>query len=98
MGSSSANELAAEADVVLAIGTRLQDFTPAPDAFCSDARFIGLNTARFDRHQAPEPRCRGRCARQPGGTGAALGDGGALRLAGAQPGALQGMERLYREA
>lgn len=49
MGSSSANDLAAEADVVLAVGTRLQDFTTGSwTLFASDARFIGVNTARFD--------------------------------------------------
>lgn len=55
MGSSSANELAAEADVVLAIGTRLQDFTTGSwTLFPPDARFIGINTARFDatKHQS----------------------------------------------
>jgi 3D-(3,5/4)-trihydroxycyclohexane-1,2-dione acylhydrolase (decyclizing) len=55
MGASSANELAAEADVVLAIGTRLQDFTTGSwTLFPPDARFIGLNSARFDatKHQS----------------------------------------------
>ena len=49
LGSSSANHLAAEADVVLAVGTRLQDFTTGSwSLFADDARFIGLNAARFD--------------------------------------------------
>ena len=49
MGSSSANNLAAEADVILAIGTRLQDFTTGSwTLFADDARLIGLNAARFD--------------------------------------------------
>ncbi len=55
MGASSANELAAEADVVLAVGTRLQDFTTGSwTLFAPDTRFIGLNTARFDatKHQS----------------------------------------------
>jgi 3D-(3,5/4)-trihydroxycyclohexane-1,2-dione acylhydrolase (decyclizing) len=55
MGASSANELAAEADVVLAVGTRLQDFTTGSwTLFPPDTRFIGLNTARFDavKHQS----------------------------------------------
>lgn len=52
MGSSSANELAAEADIVLAIGTRLQDFTTGSwTLFATDAHFIGINTARFDAHK-----------------------------------------------
>ena len=49
VGSTSANALAAEADVVLAIGTRLQDFTTGSwTAFSPDARFISINAARFD--------------------------------------------------
>jgi 3D-(3,5/4)-trihydroxycyclohexane-1,2-dione acylhydrolase (decyclizing) len=48
-GSASANDLAAEADVILAVGTRLQDFTTGSwTLFADDARFIGVNTARFD--------------------------------------------------
>ncbi|GAA1990669.1 3D-(3,5/4)-trihydroxycyclohexane-1,2-dione acylhydrolase (decyclizing) [Amycolatopsis minnesotensis] len=48
-GSSSANALAAEADVVLAVGTRLQDFTTASwTAFSPAAKLVTLNTARFD--------------------------------------------------
>lgn len=52
-GSSAANSLAAEADVVLAAGTRLQDFTTGSwTVFAnSDLRIIGLNTARFDAHK-----------------------------------------------
>jgi 3D-(3,5/4)-trihydroxycyclohexane-1,2-dione acylhydrolase (decyclizing) len=55
IGSSSANELAAEADVILAIGTRLQDFTTGSwTAFARDAKFVSINTARFDavKHRA----------------------------------------------
>jgi 3D-(3,5/4)-trihydroxycyclohexane-1,2-dione acylhydrolase (decyclizing) len=55
IGSSSANALAAAADVVLAIGTRLQDFTTGSwTAFRQDARFISVNTARWDatKHRA----------------------------------------------
>ena len=48
-GSSSANALAAQADVVLAVGTRLQDFTTASwTVFNPDARLVALNAARFD--------------------------------------------------
>ena len=49
-GCTSANALAAEADVVLAVGTRLQDFTTGSwTVFRNEAvRFIGLNTAGFD--------------------------------------------------
>ncbi|NNE13297.1 MAG: 3D-(3,5/4)-trihydroxycyclohexane-1,2-dione acylhydrolase (decyclizing), partial [Ilumatobacter sp.] len=49
-GCTSANALAAEADVVLAVGTRLQDFaTGSWTVFRNEAvRIVGLNTARFD--------------------------------------------------
>ena len=55
IGSSSANELAAVADVILAIGTRLQDFTTGSwTAFDKDAQFVSINTARWDatKHRA----------------------------------------------
>ncbi len=55
VGSTSANALAAEADVILAIGTRLQDFTTGSwTAFAKDAKFISINTARWDatKHRA----------------------------------------------
>lgn len=55
LGSTSANALAAEADVVLAIGTRLQDFTTGSwTAFAEDAKFVSINTARYDavKHRA----------------------------------------------
>ena len=55
VGSTSANALAADADVVLAIGTRLQDFTTGSwTAFARDARFISINAARWDatKHRA----------------------------------------------
>jgi 3D-(3,5/4)-trihydroxycyclohexane-1,2-dione acylhydrolase (decyclizing) len=49
-GCTSANALAAEADTVVAVGTRLQDFTTGSwTVFRNEAvRFIGLNTATFD--------------------------------------------------
>jgi len=55
IGSTSANALAGDADVILAIGTRLQDFTTGSwTAFAEDARFIAINTARWDatKHRA----------------------------------------------
>jgi len=50
IGSASANALAAEADVVLAIGTRLQDFTTGSWTVfqAPDVRLVSLNAARFD--------------------------------------------------
>ena len=49
-GSSAANELAAEADVVLAVGTRLSDFTTASRLLFRNpqCRLIALNAAPFD--------------------------------------------------
>ena len=55
IGSTSANALAAEADVMLAIGTRLMDFTTGSwTVFNHDARIIGINAARWDatKHRA----------------------------------------------
>jgi 3D-(3,5/4)-trihydroxycyclohexane-1,2-dione acylhydrolase (decyclizing) len=49
-GSSAANALAQEADVVLAIGTRLQDFTTGSRALFKnpERKIINLNTQVFD--------------------------------------------------
>jgi 3D-(3,5/4)-trihydroxycyclohexane-1,2-dione acylhydrolase (decyclizing) len=48
-GASSANEVARAADVVLAVGTRLQDFTTASwTVFAPGVRIVALNAARFD--------------------------------------------------
>ncbi len=48
-GSNSANAIAEQADVILAVGTRLQDFTTGSwTAFAKDARFISINAARHD--------------------------------------------------
>ena len=49
-GCESANNLAAQADVVVAIGTRLQDFATGSWTIFSNeqTKFIGVNTVRFD--------------------------------------------------
>lgn len=48
-GSDSANTIAKEADVILAVGTRLQDFTTGSwTAFSHDAKIIGMNVGRHD--------------------------------------------------
>jgi len=55
VGSASANALAAEADVVIAIGTRLMDFTTGSwTAFDRKAKFLAINAARWDatKHRA----------------------------------------------
>jgi 3D-(3,5/4)-trihydroxycyclohexane-1,2-dione acylhydrolase (decyclizing) len=55
-GTSAANACALEADVVLAVGTRLQDFTTGSRALFAAAgrRLIGLNAQAFDagKHRA----------------------------------------------
>ena len=54
-GTAAANRLAAEADVILAVGTRLQDFTTGSWAlFGADKTIIGLNVQPFDaaKHRA----------------------------------------------
>ena len=55
IGSSSANALAEDADVILAVGTRLQDFTTGSwTAFAADAKIVSINAARWDagKHRA----------------------------------------------
>ena len=55
IGSTSANSLAAQADVVLAVGTRLQDFTTSSwTGFADDMYLVSVNAARFDavKHNA----------------------------------------------
>ena len=64
IGSASANALAAEADVVLAVGTRLQDFTTGSwSVFRNpDVTLVALNAARFDaaKHRARPLVCDAR--------------------------------------
>jgi 3D-(3,5/4)-trihydroxycyclohexane-1,2-dione acylhydrolase (decyclizing) len=49
-GASAANELAADADLILAVGTRLQDFTTASHTLFRNPqrRFVAINVCRFD--------------------------------------------------
>jgi 3D-(3,5/4)-trihydroxycyclohexane-1,2-dione acylhydrolase (decyclizing) len=48
-GTTAANAIAREADVILGIGTRWSDFTTASRSlFAEDARFINLNVASVD--------------------------------------------------
>jgi len=53
IGAASANALAADADVVLAVGTRLQDFSTGSWSVFQNPNFrlITLNAARFDAHK-----------------------------------------------
>ncbi|MEY4883501.1 MAG: hypothetical protein RIS34_1355 [Pseudomonadota bacterium] len=47
-GGPAANALAREADLVLAVGTRLQDFTTGSHALFAKARLLSLNVQSFD--------------------------------------------------
>ena len=51
-GNLSANIIAKDADVILGIGTRFSDFTTASKSlFKADAKFITINTDRFDAYK-----------------------------------------------
>lgn len=47
-GSPAANAMAAEADLVLAVGTRLSDFTTGSHALFTQAKLLGLNVQALD--------------------------------------------------
>jgi len=53
-GTSAANEAAASADLVIAVGTRLQDFTTGSRALFAHARLAQINITAFDaaKHDA----------------------------------------------
>ncbi len=52
-GSTAANAVAEKADVVVAVGTRLQDFTTGSWSVFGnpDVRFVAVNTASWDAHK-----------------------------------------------
>jgi 3D-(3,5/4)-trihydroxycyclohexane-1,2-dione acylhydrolase (decyclizing) len=52
-GTVAANGIAAEADLVLGVGTRWSDFTTASNSLfaCPGVRFLNLNVAAFDAHK-----------------------------------------------
>ena len=55
-GSDPVNSLVAEADLIIAIGTRLQDFTTGSWTLFGEKTLVAINTARFDaskRHAHP---------------------------------------------
>jgi 3D-(3,5/4)-trihydroxycyclohexane-1,2-dione acylhydrolase (decyclizing) len=55
VGSAAANALGADADVIVAVGTRLMDFTTGSwTCFSPEAKFLSINTARYDavKHRA----------------------------------------------
>ena len=68
-GAGAANVVVTEADLVIAIGTRLEDFTTGSwTVFDPSARFVGVNAARFDaiKHRVdPRRRRRARVDRRP---------------------------------
>jgi 3D-(3,5/4)-trihydroxycyclohexane-1,2-dione acylhydrolase (decyclizing) len=47
-GSTAANALASEADLILAVGTRLADFTTGSNSLFTKARLVSLNVNPFD--------------------------------------------------
>ena len=54
-GAAAANAVVSKADLVLAVGTRLEDFTTGSwTLFDADTTFVGINAARFDamKHQS----------------------------------------------
>ena len=51
-GSPSSNALASEADLILAVGTRLQDFTTGSNSLFTKARLVSLNVNPFDAIKA----------------------------------------------
>ena len=73
-GSDSANAIAEQADVILAVGTRLQDFTTGSwTAFAEDAKFISLNAARHDAGKHRSLPVVGDAKRGLSALGAAMG-------------------------
>jgi 3D-(3,5/4)-trihydroxycyclohexane-1,2-dione acylhydrolase (decyclizing) len=52
-GATSANKLAREADLIIAIGTRLSDFTTASKSAFQNrsVRFVGINVAPMDANK-----------------------------------------------
>jgi 3D-(3,5/4)-trihydroxycyclohexane-1,2-dione acylhydrolase (decyclizing) len=51
-GSAASNALASEADLILAVGTRLQDFTTGSNSLFTGARLVSLNVSPFDATKA----------------------------------------------
>ena len=47
-GGAAANDIARDADLVFAVGTRLQDFTTGSHALFAGAKLLSLNAQRFD--------------------------------------------------
>jgi 3D-(3,5/4)-trihydroxycyclohexane-1,2-dione acylhydrolase (decyclizing) len=75
-GSSAANELAAQADVIVAIGTRLQDFTTASHTLFQNPqrRFVSVNICRHDVVKSGALAVQGDAARALSELDALLGE------------------------
>ena len=74
-GTEAANALAREADVLLAIGTRLQDFTTGSRALLPGAaKLIQLNIQTYDAHKHGAVPLIGDAKRTLDDLGSALGD------------------------
>ena len=92
IGSSSANALAEDADVILAVGTRLQDFTTGSwTAFAADARIVSINAARWDAGKHRAAAVVGDARESLAELDAALGDWKA------DPARMQNAQRLFAE-
>jgi 3D-(3,5/4)-trihydroxycyclohexane-1,2-dione acylhydrolase (decyclizing) len=63
-GSTAANELAREADLVIALGTRLSDFTTGSNSLFRQATVLGINTHPLDalKHRGLPLCADARCA------------------------------------
>ncbi|MCP4380771.1 MAG: 3D-(3,5/4)-trihydroxycyclohexane-1,2-dione acylhydrolase (decyclizing) [Hyphomicrobiales bacterium] len=74
-GSNSANAIAGKADVILAVGTRLQDFTTGSwTVFDKTAQIVSVNVARYDAAKHLSVPVVGDARRVIGQLDAALGD------------------------
>lgn len=75
-GTSAANAAAAEADLVVGIGTRLQDFTTGSRALFArpDRRIVQINVAAFDAHKHGAEPVVGDAAEVLAALGERLGD------------------------
>ena len=57
-GNAPANAIAKEADVIVGVGTRFSDFTTASKSlFRADAKFVTINTDRFDAYKLDAVKC-----------------------------------------
>lgn len=73
-GAPSANELAREADLIFAIGTRLQDFTTGSHSLFSHATLLSLNVQSYDAAKCASASLVADARTGLAQLGAALGD------------------------